>query len=702
MHRKGLVIKRLLFIVLIFLSRWGWAGPTITPSTATAIVGNTVQFASTDTVTWSLVSGSTGTITAGGLYKAPISLPANNIIAGCPALPNDHIYNTRIDNLPVDTNSAGRINNVAANKLTFEVSFPANVMSDATPTTVMKFFYTTQRDGQSFPTIPYPYAGVENAATPTNYFAQDRHQLGVSTTTCKYTEIYNLYPVGTGSGNGCPTCTAQSGVQYDGMSYALADANSGGGTTDAAGLYIEPLAIRYSELKAGVIKHALRFTLANGYIYSGIAWPATTFTNQCVTFGTCFPYGSRLRLKASFSTSGYSPAAKTILTALKNYGMFLSDGGTTLAIQTASDVTNDTATWNTVLNEIPNISTISKSDFEQVDESSLMVSTASGKVNLANPYVVPTSFAEVIATKNSDSSSSTVRVGIQPVTVGTKNLPFQANSGSLSVMSGTPQFQIPFWIEGATTTTVTCSMSPTIGTLTSGCLYTAPSANFNVLSTASVTMASTVDSTNSISFPLIIFSSDAIRMNIGGKAAFISSPVIPYDAAGNYGPDANGNYWWSDPIGNVTRLYSKDDDSFPQASWPATTDVGLFYTKRHGNSDAAWAAMVPNGNYTLNLGFATTSANGPPVSLSSATIDSQGVILLSTASLTQATFTPTTKSYTVNVSNNQFYFAIRQVVSSQFPFLNNWSLTPLPPVLPPGPSETIRGKVTLNGIMRLL
>lgn len=675
--------------LLIICSKSSWAvPPVVSPSTPVVSVGGQIQFSANAGVTWSLSPGSTGTISAGGLYSAPNSIHAKNVIAGCPALPNDHIYNTKIDNLPVDINSTARINNVGETPLGFEESFPLNVLSNTTPLTSMTFFYSTQRNGNSFPILSFPYAGVESSLLPSNYFAQDRHQLGVNTDTCRFTEIYNFYPVGTHPD--CLTCNAQSGVQYEAMSYLLPDASDGGGTTDAAGLYIQPLAPRYSELKSGIIKHALRFTLSNGYIYSGTLWPATQFTNQCGTLGTCFPYGSRLRLKSSFNINSYSPTGQVILRALQQYGMILADGGIPFHIQTDGDVLSDSSTANFFTAEI-GISSVSKSDFEQVNESSLMESSFSGHVNLTNAYVVPDNYANVIATRISDSVTSSVTVAIQAVTVGTKNLPFPANAGTLSVMSGTPAFQIPTWVNGSANTAVTCTMSPSLGTLTSGCLYTAPNYQL-LLATTTVTLTPTADPGEAINFPLTIFPYDGIRINAGGKSA-ANNPSPLYDTAGNYGPDVNGKYWWSDPVGSIPLFYSRDEMFYPQTSWPSTTtlvDIALFYTGRHGSSDGAYAAMVPNNSYLLTLGFGSNGTESSVVN-SSASIDSQGTVLLSIQGLVQTAYVPKVLIYPVTVSNNQFYFALRQNIATQFPLINYWSLVPVPF------SQKIQGNLKYQG-----
>lgn len=678
------------------------AAPTVSPSTATVFVGGTVKFTSPDSVNWSIAPGSAGSIDPDGTYHAPASFYSKNVIAGCPVVPNDHIYNVDVTSFPVHSSSTARMANIGTGiVINFEPSFPINYMTNTTPTDTMKFRYTTSSDGRSFPILPTPYRGVENSLYPSDYFAQDRHQLGVNTDTCQFTEIYNYYPIGTNIVD-CPTCNAQSGVQYGPMSYQLAN---GDGSTDAAGLYILPLAIRYDELKAGVINHALRFTLSSGYNYSGFDWPGTNFAANCATHATCVPYGSRFRLKASFSEVGFSDTALAIIRALKKYGMFDSDNGTNFHIQTMADVLSDTTTFNALMVEIP-ASSLDSGDFEIVDESSVRISTATGRVRVPNALnVVPDNYAVVVATKIADNTTNFVYVALEPVTVGFKNPAFPVNDAGISVMSGTPQFQIPYYVHGATDTTVSCTMSPTIGSLTSDCLYTAPTSGVVASSTTFIKISPTniAVSGSSVTFPLTVFSSDAIRMDVGRKAASISSPAIPYSAAGDYGPDSAGKFWAADPTGTLPPWHGVDDNSSPQSSWPTPTDVGLYYTQRHGIADAAWSAMVPNGNYTLTLKFGNSDSN--QILHSSMSIDTQSVVVFSTTSAVipgYTTFTPADKSYAVTVTDKTFYFALREVYNQFFPFISAWKLTldnPIPTV--PTNPETWFGKITVKGKVRM-
>lgn len=661
-------MKRLYFIVGIFLlASRAEAFVNISPSTATVFIGGQIQFSSTDTVTWSTAAGSLGSINSGGLYTAPTTyFTAKNVIDGCMALPNDHIYNTRINNLPVHANNTTRVNNMVASRIGFEVDFPHNVYNNHTPTTSMVFRFTASNNGP-FPMFSWPYRGEEASNLSNDPFAQDHHILGVSSDTCNLSEIYQFYA--TGADGGAPTTNSQSGIIYDGTRYALPDVSSnGGGATDAAGMFIQPLALRYSELNAGVINHALRISLNNGNLFSGFLWPATASTNQCGTSSLCFPYGSRIRLKASYSIPGNaSQATRGVMTALKNYGAFFVDGGTAMRIQTMADATLSTTSWNALQNEMVNVSTMSQKDFEQVDESTLMVSTASGRVNLSNAFIAPDNYAEIIAKKTSDSSTTTLRVAIQPVTIGALNIPYQANSGSLSVMAGTPQFPIQYWVKGATNTSVNCTITPAVGTIANGCLYTPPATQLNTITVATFTItASSSDPNAFVSFPLTIFSSDAIRMR-EGAATSGADTIPPYDTIGNF-TDTSGNVWFMDPIGNFPNFYSRDTQG--SGSWPNQ----MYNNFDYGSGDKAWGMMVPNGNYLLTANFGT--ADPASITASTVSLDTQGVLFLTSASLVTALLTPHVVTSSVTVTNNQFYWAIRGIQENSHDFISYWSLVP--------------------------
>src|SRR5690606_25937141 len=95
-------------------------------------------------------------------------------------------------------------------------------------------------------------------------------------------------------------------------------------SADAAGLPILPGLVRYEEVAAGEIGHALRFTAPQ--TRRAYVWPARHFASS-LTDAHYPPMGQRFRLKADFDVSGFSPPVQVILVALKKCGMMLADNG---------------------------------------------------------------------------------------------------------------------------------------------------------------------------------------------------------------------------------------------------------------------------------------------------------------------------------------------------------------------------------------
>jgi hypothetical protein len=110
--------------------------------------------------------------------------------------------------------------------------------------------------------------------------------------------------------SGGPPWSASCGAVFDLNSNHVRP--DGWTSADAAGLPIFPGLIRYDEITAGAITHALRFTCQNTqnvHIYSARHDAGSANVNYP-------PMGLRVRLKASKDLSSYSGAALVILTAL--------------------------------------------------------------------------------------------------------------------------------------------------------------------------------------------------------------------------------------------------------------------------------------------------------------------------------------------------------------------------------------------------
>jgi hypothetical protein len=285
-------------------------------------------------------------------------------ISGCPMFPADNVWNTPIDSLPVDPNSDAYINSIGpTTKLHPDFGadwdggpfgIPYTTVPGTQPLVTVTFGYAGESDPGPYP-IP-PDAPVEKGS--------DRHVLVVDRDHCVLYEMYNAVLQGDGS------WAAGSGAVFTLTSNALRPLDWT--SADAAGLPILPGLVRYDEVKAGAINHAIRFTASK--TREPYVWPARHNAANC-SLSSCPPMGQRFRLKATFPISG--PAdVQVILTAMKTYGLILADNGSDWYISGAPD-----AGWDdNVLNELKKIP---GSNFEAVDESSLMVNINSGQVATA-------------------------------------------------------------------------------------------------------------------------------------------------------------------------------------------------------------------------------------------------------------------------------------------------------------------------------
>ena len=192
-------------------------------------------------------------------------------------------------------------------------------------------------------------------------------------------KLYEIFDLGPKLSNG--SYTGGSGAVWDLTSYTLRP--KGLASADAAGLPMLPLMVRYDEILAGEINHAIRITVPhtqNTYI-----WPARA---QAGVANTAYPpMGQRFRLKASYDISGFSPTNQIILKAMKKYGMILADNGWDKDNRKwwISGVRDDR--WNT--GDLWDLTSVKGTDFEAVDVSSLMIDSNSGKARVT-PTVTPT------------------------------------------------------------------------------------------------------------------------------------------------------------------------------------------------------------------------------------------------------------------------------------------------------------------------
>ena len=291
---------------------------------------------------------------------------AGPTLEGCPIFPSDHIWNTPIDTLPVDPNSAAMIAPIAGDHLHPDFGsgtwdgFPIGIPYVSVPGTQAKlnviFGYDDESDSGPYPIPPNP--PIEGNPDGDG----DRHILILDRDHCDLYELYAAHLEVDG-------WHAGSGAIFDLTDYALRP--DGWTSADAAGLPILPGLVRYDEVAEGEIKHAIRFTVSQ--TRRDYVWPARHYASS-LTGSQYPPMGQRFRLKADFEISSFSPEVQVILQAMKTYGLILADNGSDWFISGAPDERWD----NDML--VSEFHRIYGSNFEAVDVSSLMLDPDSGQV----------------------------------------------------------------------------------------------------------------------------------------------------------------------------------------------------------------------------------------------------------------------------------------------------------------------------------
>jgi len=299
---------------------------------------------------------------------------AGPAIGGCSIFPVDNIWNARVDGLPVAANSAAWVSTIGTTRHMHPdfgagmwdgapIGIPFVTVPGDQPGVPVTFDYDDESDHGLYPVPENP--PIEGGPDSDG----DRHILVLDTGHCLLYELYYAFPNGSGGWH------AGSGAVFDLSSHALRP--NTWTSADAAGLPILPGLMRYDEVAAGEIRHAIRFTAP--VTQKRHVWPARHDASSN-TSASVPPMGQRFRLKASFDISSFSPAMRVILTAMKRYGIILADNGSAWYVSGAPD-----SRWNDD-DLVSSFHRILGSAFEAVDTSSLMISANSGQ---ARPAPLP-------------------------------------------------------------------------------------------------------------------------------------------------------------------------------------------------------------------------------------------------------------------------------------------------------------------------
>jgi PKD domain len=277
-------------------------------------------------------------------------------------LPADNPWNTRVDTLPLDPNSADYIAHMSPGTglhpdfgTVWEgarIGIPYIVVPGTQPKVPIHFTeYGDESDPGPYP-IP-PSAPVEGVGGP--FGDGDRHVLVLDADNQVLYELYHGYKQADGSWN------AGSGAVFDLTSNALRP--EGWTSCDAAGLPILPGLARYDEIVGeGVLDHALRFTVSQSQ--QACVYPATHYASDS-SDPDLPPMGLRVRLRADFDVSGFPPVVQTLLRGLKKYGMMVADNGADWYVGGAPD-----PRWDD--EALHSLDQVTGADFEVVDSRALL------------------------------------------------------------------------------------------------------------------------------------------------------------------------------------------------------------------------------------------------------------------------------------------------------------------------------------------
>ena len=251
---------------------------------------------------------------------------------GVVAFPPDDPIKLDIRTLPVDPNSTKQICTVDGQPpcgtiLWPHPSFGSNDVSAGiryyvvdsrtqpmVPVTIGAYARESDPDGgTTWAPMPPDAAAIEGGGKP----GDDNHALIIDRHGCWAYEFYHAsYKGGAWSADQVSIWDLTNNEQRP----------YGWTSTDAAGLPIFPILVKYEEAHSGVINHALRCEFANSR--NAAVLPAHHYT---MNTATGWPQmGARWRLKSSFDTTLGGKAAievKAILDALKKYGCIMADNG---------------------------------------------------------------------------------------------------------------------------------------------------------------------------------------------------------------------------------------------------------------------------------------------------------------------------------------------------------------------------------------
>jgi hypothetical protein len=255
-------------------------------------------------------------------------------IGGCTLFSADDAWNRDIANEPVDATWTERLQQLVGdirihpdygNSGDEHYGIPINVVPATQAAVPIEFSdYPEESDPGPYPLPDPDDAKIEGGTT--SECDGDCHLLVVQQGSCM---LYEGYACAYDGGYRCA-----NGAVWDLSQNSYGQRTKGWTSADAAGLAITPGLVRYDEVQAGEVNHAIRFTVRctrNRYVA-----PATHYAVP----GSCDandenapPMGLRVRLRADYDLGELSESARVVARAMQRYGMILADNGSNFYFQ---------------------------------------------------------------------------------------------------------------------------------------------------------------------------------------------------------------------------------------------------------------------------------------------------------------------------------------------------------------------------------
>ena len=284
----------------------------------------------------------------------------------CSAFPADNWWRADVSGLPVHARSRQWLSHMSTDRDLHpdfgpsygdgpDYGIPVTVVKPSHKLVRVRFGYAAESDRVRYP------LGRETRVEGGRGSDGDKHTVVVDRGSCRLYETWNTRKQGKRwvAGSGAVWSLRSNDLRPDGWTSA-----------DAAGLPILPGLLRWAEVRAGRVDHAIRFTTDATSRHH--LWPARHDAGSRSSLAYP-PMGARFRLKPGFSTAGLSPYTVAVVEAMKTYGLVLADNGSPWYFQGEQN-----ARWPSRM--IEELKGIPASAFVAVDTSSLRVSPNSAAV----------------------------------------------------------------------------------------------------------------------------------------------------------------------------------------------------------------------------------------------------------------------------------------------------------------------------------